>query len=164
MFKNRLFFLIVAAIFLLLSSNAEALSQYEKEASVVLNRANDFFLLMKNKNYKKVWFFLTVKSKETIIEDVCAATEKTAESCSIDKIKRDFEDGAGAAKTYWNTYLHYFNPDMVLNESLWNIKYIHTGKAEISIKYKKTANPTFLIMKKENGLWKVGLAETFFPK
>ncbi len=161
--KRNLFILLVVVIVLVFFGiSTWALSQYERESSLILNKADRFFKILKEKDYKDVWALLTEQSKDIIVEDVCKAITKTAKKCDLNLVKSNFREGKGLARDYWNSYLRYFNPDIILKQSVWGIKYIHGSKAEISIKYKKAPNPVYLIMKREDGSWKVGLAETFF--
>ncbi|WP_025209012.1 hypothetical protein [Hippea sp. KM1] len=117
---------------------------------------------MKSKDYRGIWQLLTEQSKSIIIKDVCKFIKKSSGKCDVNIVRSSFKKGKGLARDYWDAYLRYFNPDIILNQSSWNIKYIHADDAKITIKYKKAPNPVFLLMKKENGSWKVGLAETFF--
>lgn len=162
--KGKFFFLLSATVIVLFlfSVNGMALSQYERESSLILNKADRFFRILKKRDYKGVWSLLTTQSKNIIIKDVCEAIKKTAKKCDLNLVKSSFREGKGLARDYWDAYLRYFDPDIVLKQSVWGIKYIHKSKAEISIKYKKAPNPVYLIMRKENGSWKVGLAESFF--
>jgi len=160
--RNSFFLLTVVIALVFLGVNSWALSQYERESSLILNRADRFFRILKKKDYKNVWALLTKQSKNIIVKDVCKAIIKTAKKCDLNLVKSNFRKGKGLARDYWNSYLRYFNPDIILKQSVWGIRYIHKSKAEISIKYKKAPNPVYLIMKKEDGSWKVGLAETFF--
>lgn len=153
-------FFIIGLVFF--KTNVWALSQYERESSLILNKADSFFRILEKRDYKSVWFLLTKESKSIVINDVCKAIKKTTKKCNLNLVKSNFKKGIGLAQDYWNSYLRYFNPDLVLRQSIWKIKYIHKSKAEISIKYKKAPNPVYLIMKRENGSWKVGLAESFF--
>ncbi len=162
--KGNFFFLfsVIVITLFFFKTNAWPLSQYERESSLILNKANRFFIILEKKDYKDVWVLLTKQSKNIIINDVCKAIRKTAKKCNLNLIKSSFREGKGLARDYWDSYLRYFNPDIILKQSVWSIRYIHKSQAEISIKYKKAPNPVYLIMKKENGSWKVGLAESFF--
>lgn len=155
-------FVEIVASLSLMSVNARALSQFERESSLILNRADTFFRMMKKRDYKEVWQFLTEHSRAVIITDVCKVIKKKTKKCNLNFIKLSFKEGKGLSRDYWNSYLRYFNPDIVLNQSVWHIYYIHNTDAEIAIKYYKAPKPIFLKMKKENGIWQVGLAETFF--
>jgi len=153
---------ILTTVVLTLSLKSLALSQFERESSLILNTADHFFRVLKKKDYKTVWSLLTKQSRQIILKDVCEAIKKQTKKCNINLVNVSFRNGNGLATYYWNSYLRYFNPDTILNESIWNIKSIDKAKAIISIKYKKAPNPAYLVIKKENGHWKVGLAESFF--
>ena len=72
--------------------------------------------------------------------------------------------GGMIAASYWNGVLTAFNPDIILNESTWGIGFVKPDRAEIVIRYKKSDQPVRLQMSKKDGLWKVGLTETFWAR
>ena len=160
MIKKYLF--LAVSLFICMGAGSFAYSLQQMNS--VLNPADSLFEYMENKNYENIWKLLSRKSKMAIVSDVFKDIKKTSKHLLVNKknIYRNFQEGKDIAKTYWNAYLKYFNPKLVLYESQWNIKYIDKEKAEISIKYKKAPKPIYLKMFKENGQWKVGLAETFF--
>jgi len=129
-----------------------------QQANNVLDTANNFFVCMKKRQYKKVWFYLSNTSKKAILSSILKRSKKLKSKT----LTQDFENGGKIARAYWDAYLRYFNPDTVLNESQWGIVSIKEKTAIISIKYKKAPKPIYLKLFKENGKWKVGLAETFF--
>jgi hypothetical protein len=57
-----------------------------------------------------------------------------------------------------------FDPNMVLEQSKWEIESVKSDKAEIRILYKKASNPAILRMFKEQGRWKAGLVESFWTR
>jgi hypothetical protein len=116
---------------------------------------------MKEKNYPEVWRFLTAKTKAIIIDDVYDEAVKLSGEYSKEKISSDLVTGGPIAKAYWDSYLSIFNPDIVLEHSTWKINALKKEYAEINIHYKKSENPAILQMFKEDGIWKVGLEETF---
>lgn len=80
---------------------------------------------------------------------------------SKEQIKDNFKTGGTIAQAYWNSYLDAFNPDMVLEQSRWEMGKIGKDRAQINIIYKKAERPAVIQMFKEEGNWRVGLAETF---
>lgn len=117
---------------------------------------------MKDKDYPKIWMLLTQKSKNTIIDDVYKAEAKAGIQHSKEQINSDFSTGGFLSSQYWNSYIDNFNPEIVLEQSKWEMGKIDRGKAEIIIRYKKSERPAEIKMFKEDGVWKVGLVETFW--
>jgi len=158
-------------IFILLSLLIITVPAYAQntgdQLDAVLTTAESFFKSLKGKDYTKIWTLLSQKSQETIVDDVFKeilknkASQSNAVEYSKDPILADFKVGGSLSKSYWNSFLEYFNPDLVLNQSKWDIGTIKKDTAEISIQYKKSDNPAMLKMFKENNAWKVGLVETF---
>lgn len=133
------------------------------EQDQILIAAESTFKAMKKKDYPKIWTLLTNASKNTIIDDVQKEEAKRGFQYHREAVEKDFQTGGKLAKEYWNTYLTAFNPDIVLEQSKWQMGKIEKGKAIINIKYRKSDRPTELQVFKENGAWKVGLEETFRP-
>ncbi len=131
------------------------------EVDSVLLSAESLFKTMKERNYQKIWTFLTVKTKSTIISDVYRAVNGKGIDYTKEDINRDFISGGSLAGSYWSSYLENFNPDLVLEESAWQMGKIERDKAEIIIRHKKSEGPAILKMFKEEGKWMVGLEETF---
>ncbi len=133
----------------------------DSEIDKALFSAESLFKAMKQKNYPKIWTFLSIKSKNIIIDDVYKAENKTGTNYNKEDISKDFTSGGLLALSYWNSYLAMFNPDLVLEESKWEMGKIEKDKAEIIIRYRKSEGPATLKMFKEEGKWVVGLEETF---
>ena len=150
--------LIVIPALLVLLLQGVACAYTLQQANSVLDSANNFFVYMKNRKYKKIWGLLSNTSKKVIINSILKRSKKLNQKT----LTKNFKSGGPIAKAYWDAYLRYFNPDTVLNESQWGIVSIKEKTAVISIKYKKAPKPIYLKLFKENGKWKVGLAETFF--
>lgn len=133
----------------------------DNEIDKILFSAESLFKTMKEKNYPKIWTFLSVKSKNMIIDDVYKAVNKTGASYKKEDINKDFTAGGLLAGSYWSNYLENFNPNFVLEESTWAMGKIEKDRAEIVVRYKKSEGPAMLKMFKEEGKWMVGLEETF---
>jgi hypothetical protein len=133
----------------------------DNDVNDVLSSAESLFKAMKEKNYVEIWKFLTVKSKASITDDVYEESVKEGYKYSKEQINHDLATGGPIAKAYWDSYLSIFNPDIVLEHSTWKMNAIKKEYAEINIHYKKSENPAILQMFNEDGIWKVGLEETF---
>ncbi len=116
---------------------------------------------MKGKDYPAIWKFLTIKSKSAIVKNVQKASAKVGVEYSKKQISADFGIGGPLSKAYWDSYLAEFDPDMVLEHSRWEMGIIKNKKAAIIIHYEKSEKPALLKLNKEDGIWKVGLEETF---
>jgi len=159
-----LFFLIIAILTFAASSS---LSSVDKEQDSILFSAETLFKMMKEKNYVRIWFFLSHKSRNAIIDDTYknmmhyAKERGKGMAHSKEQIKDNFTMGGTIAQAYWNSYLDAFNPDMVLEQSRWEMGKVGKERAQINIIYKKAERPAVIQMFKEEGNWRVGLAETF---
>jgi hypothetical protein len=149
------FFLLFLFVPCLYAENSDS------EIDKVLSSAESLFKAMKEKNYPKIWTFLSVQSKNIIIGDVGKAEEKMGRKYTKEDIGKDFATGSQLSKLYWNSYLENFNPNYVIEESTWQMGKIEKNRAEIAIRYKKSEGPAILKMFKEEGKWMVGLEETF---
>jgi hypothetical protein len=127
----------------------------------ILSSAESFFKTMRDKDYPKIWAYLTLKSKGIIVGDVYKAEVKSGIEHSKEDIGRDFNTGGLLSRSYWNNYLEVFNPDTVLEQSKWEMGQVKKDRAEVIVRYKRSERPAILQMFKEDGVWKVGLEETF---
>jgi len=162
------FFCIILSLFI---TTVPAYAQNTgDQLNAVLTPAESFFKSLKGKDYTKIWTLLSQKSQETIVDEVFKeilknqSLQTTVMEYSREQILADFKVGGSLSKSYWNSFLEYFNPDLVLDQSKWDIGTVKKDKAEISIQYKKSDNPAMLKMFKENNVWKVGLVETFWTR
>ncbi|OGW31692.1 MAG: hypothetical protein A3J81_06740 [Nitrospirae bacterium RIFOXYB2_FULL_43_5] len=159
LFRKSIYFLVFCLIIFL---NQNIFAYTDKEMDEVLAVADSMFKAMKENNLPAIWPSLTEKSKSTIIDDVVKAQKNGG--YPREQIKDDFEKRGPIYRVYWRFFLIYFNPDMVLNESKWEVGYIKKDKAEILITHAKSDTPARLIMVREEGSWKVGLVETFWTR
>ncbi len=132
-----------------------------KTTAAILDTAETFFISLKEKKYGTVWALMSEKSCRTIINAIYTASEKNGEDLQKEDIKRDFDKKGIIFNTYWDSFLQDFDPDMVLEESSWEMGPVNKDKAEVVILHKKSEHPAILQMFKENGVWKVGFSETF---
>lgn len=155
--------MLLSFFFILDFSIAE--SAYESETeSLILDSAEKFFLLLKKSDFKNAWELLTEKSRKAVIDDVYNVSKKLGQEIKKEAVAKDFNSNGVIFNSYWNAYIQNFNPDMVLEQSKWEIGRIGKDEAEIIINYKKSEKPAIVKMLKENGAWKIGLVETFWPR
>lgn len=131
------------------------------ETDRILLSAESLFKAIKEKDYPKTWTLLSLKSRDIIVNDVYKAVSKTGVSCKKKDINEDFAAGGLLSMAYWNSYLERFDPDSVLEESAWDMGKIKKDRAEIIVLHKKAQAPAILQMFREDGVWKMGLEETF---
>lgn len=154
-------------LFIFLLTQFSWCADFNREQDDILSSAESLFKVMKEKNYPKIWLLLSNTSKSSIIDDTHKnimkyEKEKGRETnFSKNQIEQDFLVGGLIAKAYWESYLDVFNPDVVLEQSKWEMGEIKKNKAHIHVKYKKAERPAVIQMFKEDGSWKVGLIETF---
>lgn len=157
------FALVLSCCLLLLSfGSVSALS--DKETNEILNSCEAVFKAMKDSNYKKVWYMITPESKETIIKDTYKELDKAGVITSRDNITADFEGCGSVCRSYWKGFLKSFKPDAALMDSKWAMGDVDGKEAEIIITYKKAQQPARVKMFKIDGLWKMGLTETFWTR
>ena len=126
-----------------------------------LEATESLFKAMKERNYPKIWSLLTGKSQQIIVNDVHKAIAKTGTDTAMDSLQNDFASGGRYAKEYWEAYLKVFDPDIVLEQSKWEMGKTGKNEREIVLRYRKSDQPAILKIYKENSSWKVGLEETF---
>jgi len=135
-----------------------------KSQALILDSAERFFKSLKERKFKITWDLLTKKSRERIIDDVYKTSKQLGEPINKEDIIKDFNNGGEMFNSYWNAFLTTFDPDMVLEDSRWEMGFVKKDKAEIILTYKKAKRPARLKMFKEDGSWKVGLVETFWTR
>jgi hypothetical protein len=136
----------------------------DNEVVPTLEATESLFKAMKERNYPKIWSLLTGKSQQIILDDVRKAIAQKATETAIDSLRTDFASGGRHAREYWEAYLRVFDPDMVLEQSKWEMGKVGKNEREIIIRYRKSDQPAILKIYKENDSWKVGLEETFRPR
>jgi len=148
-----------------LSPNSAKAPETEDHAQMgpILDSAETFFISLKERKYGTAWNLLSERSHSAIITDVYKVSKKSGENIPHEDIKKDFEGRGLIFNSYWNAFSNSknFDPDMVLEESRWEIGFIEENKAEIIILHKIAKHPASLQMFRENGAWKVGFSETF---
>jgi len=129
------------------------------EAALILDPAEDFFVSLSNREFKTAWDLLSKKSHETIIDDVYNDSIEKGIRIKRVEVARDFQNNGIIFKNYWNAFIKNFDPDIVLDERVWEFEKIESDSAEILLKAKMV---TKLRMYKEANRWKVGLVESFW--
>ncbi len=151
--------------FLFCTSSSYAAPPISSDIDAALNAAESLFQTMKEKDYRRIWALLTQKSKEVIVSDVIKAeTNRGNPDLTKQNVTVDFSDGGPLSRSYWNAFLDNFDPDAVLTQSKWDVGKFQKNRGEIVIRYRKSEGPALLQMYKEQGLWKVGLVETFWSR
>jgi len=131
----------------------------------ILHQAEGLFRDMRARDYPAIWALLSAKSRETIVHDVVKETTGTFQGrVDPEEIRRDFARGGAIARAYWEGYLEEFDPETALSESRWEMGEVGKDTAEIRITHKRSKHPAVLRMVREEGVWKVGLIETFRPR
>jgi hypothetical protein len=130
-----------------------------KTKALILESAEKLFISLKEKNYKTVWELLSEKSRQTIIDDIYRALKNSGTNIEKKDILRDFNSNGVMFNNYWNAFLNNFDPNIVLNERIWEFEKIESDHAIILLKNRAV---TKLQMYKENSQWRVGLVETFW--
>jgi hypothetical protein len=139
----------------------------DNEQDDILTSAESLFKVMKEKNFPKIWFYLSQGSRNSIINDtyknIMKHEKERGRKNDFPKIQieQDFLTGGLIAKAYWESYLNAFDPDMVLEQSRWEMGEIRKDKAYINVRHKKAEKPAIIQMFKEDSYWRVGLIETF---
>lgn len=147
-----------------LVNNSAAHDVEYKALAPILSSAERFFLSLKNSEYDTAWDLLSESSHKTIIRDVYEVTRKINGDINREDIFKDFNSRGRMFTNYWNSFQRSFDSDMILENSEWEMGVIRKDEAEIIITYNKSTSPTILKMLREQDLWKVGLAETFWQR
>ena len=134
------------------------------DMNTLLYSAEDFFLSIKESVFETSWELLSEKSKNKIINEIYDRSRDNGAEIEKDDIRRSFRQNGIMARNFWNAAKTRFDPDIVLEESHWEIGFIKNRKAEIIITYKKSSRPSKLKMYKESGSWRVGLVESFWSR
>ncbi len=145
---------------LLFSSDLHS-SEYEVE-NEVLTAAEGFFIALKEKRFADVWESLTSKSRDTIVSEVFNEINKKETRVGKEVVKEGFYKNGELSRIYWNTFLKNFDPDIVLEQSIWSVGKIKGDTATIILKYKESEYNSELKLYKQDGRWHVGLVESFW--
>lgn len=127
-----------------------------------VSAAEAMFQAMKARDYRGIWEGLTSRSRETVADETLKALAKEGkDKTGREGLLADFRDGGPVARSYWDSFLTHFNPDLALVESRWEAAGTGPGRVLILITHKTSDRPAALEMLEEDGAWKFGLVEAF---
>jgi hypothetical protein len=129
--------------------------------SRILAAAESFFLALRDGSFDGAWRLLTKKSRERIIDDVFRSMRKEDDSVEREDVADDFRENGILFRSYWNSFRAGVDVDSVLDKSRWEMGEVEGNLAVINITYPESSGITRLKLYREQGLWKVGLVETF---
>lgn len=151
---------IILILLLLLPLCLLAADSFDYKA---LDNAESLFKQLKSHKYVGAWNSMTEKSHDTIVNDVYDSIKKSGDnSVSREKIAADFAECGELCTSYWTSFMQYFDPKVVLDDSTWSTGDSDKNYCEIILQYKDAPKPAVLKMYKENGTWKVGFTESFW--
>lgn len=137
----------------------------EGDNADIFAAAESFFNNMRKSDYPSIWSGLTVESRARIVRNVHKEMRKAGIGEYTDeRIRNDFETNGEISNAYWRGYLVQFDPKTILEESRWTMGQVKKDRAEIIIRYRKSQHDAILKMYLQEGLWKVGLEETFYTR
>lgn len=165
-YMNRylLFILIFILSHIAMENNSAAHDDEYRAFAPILSSAENFFIYLKEGEYDAAWDLLSENSHEVIISDLYEVTRKLNGNINREDIIKDFNSRGRMFTNYWNSFHRSFDTDMILEHSEWEMGFIRKDEAEIIITYNNSQWPTVLKMCKEQDLWRVGLAETFWQR
>ena len=131
-------------------------------ARILLSTVESTFAAMKNRDYPGIWTRLSSASRNAIVEDTRKAIARGGGEAPKDRIEQDFREGGPVARTYWDGFLRRFDPDATLFTSRWEMVEASDTEAYLLITHEGAEKPAVVRLYKEDGAWKVGLAETFW--
>lgn len=132
--------------------------------NIILDRSETFFISLRDRDFNASWELLSKKSQKKIIDDVYRSSKKLGLTIKREEVESDFLKRGDMFLNYWTAFRGSFNPDMILEESSWEIGYIKKNEAEILIRHRKSSRPARLKLFRESDVWKVGLVETFWTR
>lgn len=117
---------------------------------------------MKDRDYALLFSHLTEVSRSEIIDETRKAiAARGAAPPAAGAVERDFREGGPIAKAYWEGFLRHFDPDAALERSRWAMGEVRGNEAHVLITHEGSDRPAVIRLRRENGVWKVGLRETF---
>jgi hypothetical protein len=137
------------AVVLLLTIACPAIAQQSTDVDTILQGAESLFKAMKQRDYPGIWTCISARSRATIVE---TTAKGVAKSYSREQVETDFTIGRLIAKSYWDEYLRYFDPDAVLEQSKWEIPRAATSGNHPAAPADQLRDFVF----NEGGQWKVG--------
>lgn len=120
------------------------------------------FTAMKDRDYALLFSQLSGASRSEIVDETRnAIAERGGEKLPAGAVERDFRQGGPIAKAYWEGFLRHFDPDTALAQSRWAMGEVKGDEARVLITHEGANRPAVIRLHRENGVWKVGLRETF---
>lgn len=153
--------LIIAILCFLAFPAVVAAAEDQKETAEILDAAEAVFQNMVKRDYPALWRGLTAETQRNIIRNVQKAEGKVGREHTEEQLRSAFRNGETLAREYWEAYLTQFDPKTVLNESRWSMGPVIKNRTEIILRHHKSDYDARLKMFREEGLWRVGLDETF---
>ena len=133
--------------------------EHSESIPLILQAAENLFIFLNERDYNAAWELMTEKSHQTIINDIYKTSVDRGIDIRKEDISRDIHNNGILFNSYWNAFMTNFDPDVVLNDRVWEIEETGPDHAVILLKKKGI---TKLQMYKEGDRWKVGLVETFW--
>ena len=166
-FVPRRVFLALLCVFLSATSfsacRAHTTVPDQSTVKILLSTVESTFAAMKNRDYPGIWTRLSSASRNTIVEDTRKAIARgSGGEAPKDRIEQDFREGGPVARTYWDGFLRRFDPEGALSKSRWEMGEASDTEAYLLITHEGAEKPAVVRLYKEEGAWKVGLAETFW--
>lgn len=158
-FVYLLFCICLAGTLVFLDARTVFSGYTDGSEGLILDSAEIFFVSLKEKKYKDAWELLSERSHRTIINEVYNSVRDSGIEIKKANIVKDFDDNGIIFNNYWNSFMLNFDPDIVLNERVWEFEKIKPDSAVILL---KGSGITRLKMFREAGWWKVGFVETFW--
>lgn len=156
--------LIFCTLSLTLSLLLPILTFADKAEDEILSVTERFFIALKERRFADAWDLLTVKSKNTIIDEVYKDINKTKTKMGREVVKEEFQKKGELFDIFWNNFIKKFDPDTVLEQSAWNIGRIESDRATLILRYKRSEYDSELQIYKEEGRWKFGLVESYWTR
>ncbi len=157
-----LLFISCLAVMLVSCQAAQKMRVSPDEQNSILSAAEKPFIHMNEKRYRDVWEGISRKSKDAIVRDVLKACNVFHVTCdSATKFHEDFANAGPSAIVYWENYLAAFDPNSLIKESRWVMGKVGDEEADIVVRFRGSNGDAVLKVVKENGVWKMGLEESF---
>ncbi len=134
---------------------------HSKSIPLILQSAEKYFIFLDERNFRAAWELMTEKSRQTIINDIYEISADRGVDISKEDISNNVSSNGIIFNSYWQAFMTNFDPDVILNDRVWEFETIESDHAVILL---KKMNVTKLKMYKESNQWKVGLVETFWTR
>ena len=129
----------------------------------VVETAESFFVDLKERSFDSVWESLSSRSRERIVDDVFRSAKRGSRTLAKSDVEDDFASGGLLFMSYWNSFRAGIDVDSVLDHDIWKVESIDNKEAVVNIIHPESKGLTRFKLFREQGRWKVGLVETFWP-